>query len=174
VSSDAAVPASTVKEHYKILEDTLVGHCLEPWLDSKKRKAISTGKFYFFDIGVLNFLSGVFPESESSPVYGNRFEHFIVNEVLCANSYLRAKKDLRFWRSTSNFEVDLIFGDTAIEIKSTTRVSPKHLNGLKALMDEKRMKKYVLVSRDKTEAKSNGIHCLHYKDFLRLLWDGKI
>jgi hypothetical protein len=48
------------------------------------------------------------------------------------------------------------------------------LNGLKALMDEKRMKKYVLVSRDKTEVKSNGIHCLHYKDFLRLLWDGMI
>ncbi len=47
IANDAGVPATTVKEYYSILEDSLIGSILEPWIESKKRKAIQTGKFYF-------------------------------------------------------------------------------------------------------------------------------
>ncbi len=103
ISSDAGVPVTTIKEHFQILEDTLIGYTLAPWLESKKRKAIQTGKFYFFDNGVVNFLSELFPESENSPVWGNRFETLIINEIRCAQYYQRRKWGFNFWRSTSQF-----------------------------------------------------------------------
>ncbi len=58
MGSDAEVPASTVREYFSVLEDTLVGWTLEPWRESRKRKAIQTAKFYFFDPGVMHALAG--------------------------------------------------------------------------------------------------------------------
>ncbi len=174
ISSDSGVPTSTVKEHYHILEDTLIGYSLEPWTESKKRKAIATSKFYFFDPGVVNFLSGNFPESESSPIWGNRFESFIINEVRCAGIYQRRKWDIHFWRSISGIEVDLIWGPYAIEIKSTKKVSRKHLSGLIALQEEKKIKKYFLVSCDEQERTESTIHIIHFKRFLQLIWSREL
>ena len=170
ISSDAQVPASTIKEHYQILEDTLIGHTLSPWTGSKKRKAISTGKFYFFDLGVLNFLSGITPQSEDSFEWGNRFENFIINEFITINSYKRMKKTIHFWRSTAGHEVDLLFGDMAIEIKASKRISQKHLKGLKALKEEKVFKKYILLSRDTNEREIDGIECRYFENFLKEQW----
>ncbi len=173
IASDAQVPPSTVKEHYRVLEDTLIGYNLEPWTNSKKRKAISTSKFYFFDIGVLNFISNVRPPSEDSKEWGNRFEHFIINELHCINFYQRRKYTLNYWRSTAGHEVDILFGENAIEIKSTKHVSQKHLKGLKALKEENIFKRYIMLSRDKNERIIDGIECLYYKHFLVQQWSAK-
>ena len=44
---------------------------------------------------------------------------------------------LSYWRSTSQFEVDLILGqEIALEIKSTSLILDKHLKGLRALKEE--------------------------------------
>ncbi|MBK7960309.1 MAG: ATP-binding protein [Bdellovibrionales bacterium] len=173
-SSDAGVPASTIKEHYQVLEDTLIGYTLLPWLESKKRKAISTAKFYFFDNGVVNLLSNSFPESEDSPVWGNRFETLIINEIRCAQFYQRRKWNFNYWRSTSQFEVDLIWGDFGIEIKSSRKVTGKHLVGLRALQEEKKLKKFFLISRDPVERVEDNILLIHYKEFLKRMWVGSI
>lgn len=174
ISSDTGVPESTLKEHYHILEDTMIGFQLSPWKESKKRKAIATGKFYFFDLGVLNYLSSTFPESETSPIWGNRFETFIINEVRCALSYLRRKDPVYYWRSTSDFEVDLIFGNCAVEIKATKKVQEKHLLGIKALQEENKFKKYFLVSQDPTERIHHEIHIIPFQKFLEMIWKGEV
>ncbi len=173
IANDSATPASTLKEYYHVLQDTLIGRNLEPWTESKKRKAIATAKFYFFDTGVLNTLSENFINTKNSPLYGNRLEHFILNELVCANSYQRRKMKLNFWRSTSQFEVDFIFGETAIEIKATSKVSNQLLSGLKALREEKKHKRYVLVSNDPIERKEDGIHLMSIQKFLQRLWAGE-
>ena len=173
VSSDAGVPAATVREHYQILEDTLIGFNLEPWMESKKRKAIATGKFYFFDNGVLNQLEGHFPKKEEDASWGKRFEQFIINEIRCANAYQRRKQSFNFWRSTSQFEVDVLFGKTAIEIKTSRRVGDSHLKGLLALKEEKAHKDFLLISQDPIERKKDGIHMMNYETFLQCLWAGE-
>jgi predicted AAA+ superfamily ATPase len=171
ISSDAQVPASTIKEHYQVLEDTLIGHTLHPWTESKKRKAIATGKFYFFDTGVLNLLSNQYPENENNPIWGNRFEHFLINELKALHSYKRTKHKLHYWRSTAGHEVDLIINDTAFEIKASTNISQKHLKGLKALQEENIFKHFVLLSRDKNERIIDGIQCRYFETYLKEQWD---
>lgn len=180
MASDAGVSESTVRGHFEILQDTLLGSLLEPFIESKKRKAIQTPKFYFFDNGVRHMLSGTLSLDRNSNLYGSSFETWLAHELKLYLNYKRKKLPLTFWRSTSDFEVDFLIGDqAAIEVKATSRTSDRHLRGLSALAEEQIFKKYYLVTQDpisrivsiKGKAKA---HLLNWKDFLEQLWDGNI
>ena len=72
-------------------------------------------------------------------------------------------------------EVDYLVGDhAAIEVKAASRVSPKHLRGLEALIEEGVFKKYYLVTQDPLTLQKGKITCLFWKDFLEKLWSDKI
>src|SRR2546425_6674152 len=111
IGSDAQVAPSTVREHYQLLEDTLVGFFLMPWIRSKRRKAIATAKFYFFDTGVTHTLAGTKHLERNSDLFGRSFEHFIAMEIRSALSYQRKREPFCFWRSTHGHEVDFVVGD---------------------------------------------------------------
>ena len=60
-------------------------------------------------------------------------------------------------------------------MKATKRASPRDLNGLKALMEEGLMEKYILVCReDYPQLLDNGILILPYNDLLSSLRKGGI
>lgn len=171
IASDTGVPATTVKEYYSILEDTLLGFVVPPWTGSKKRKAIATAKFYLFDPGVAHTLCGTRSLERNSDLYGISFEHWVAMELKAYLSYRRKHLELKFWRSTHQQEVDFVIGEElAIEVKSTQRVAPKHLSGLLALKEEQVFKKFILVSQDPIDAVRDGIDCMHWKTFCAGLW----
>ena len=171
VASDAQVSPSTVREYYSILEDTLIGYQLIPWTKSKKRKAIQTSKFYFFDVGVTHALNGTKALDRNSDLYGKSFEQFLIGETRAFMDYHRIREEISFWRSTNEQEVDLILGDhTAIEFKATQNVSPKNMKGLLAIAEEKKWKNLILVSQDKIEKKTENIQCIQWETFLQNLW----
>jgi uncharacterized protein len=171
VANDAKVPRTTVIEYLEILKDTLVGYELPPWNRSKKRKAIETAKFYFFDVGIARALQKLPPLQSTSPDLGDAMEHFIFHEL---RTYIDTRQpgwDLQYWRSTSQFEVDFILGGhTAIEVKTTRSVSQRDLRGLVALAEEKMMKRLLLVSRDPTPRRIGPILLLPWEEFLGQLW----
>lgn len=175
VASDTEVPAATIREYFSILEDTLVGFPLEPWTASKKRKAIQTAKFYFFDTGVAHTLAGTKYLERNSNLYGISFEHFLGMELRAYLSYSRSKKKLTFWRTTHGAEVDFLVDDEAgIEVKATARRSQKDGAGLKALEEEKRVQKLFLITQDRTAFRRGNLIALHWEDFLKRLWDGSV
>lgn len=62
-------------------------------------------------------------------------------------------ESLAFWRSKSGFEVDFILGDhTAIELKASENVAPNDLKSLKALAEERKLKRYLCVSLEARHA----------------------
>ena len=169
MGNDAQIAPSTVVEYFKVLEDTLVATQLPSFNETKKRKAITTAKFYFFDLGIVRCLldKGAIRKSDSD--FGSYFESYLCQELMAYTSY-RKLSPLKYWRSTSNFEVDFIFDDRiGIEIKSTSRVTSDDLKGLKALQEEELLQDYFLVSMDKVGQQWNGVNCIYYEDFLDLL-----
>lgn len=175
LGNDYAISPSTIREHYSILQETFIGMELEPWDKSTKRKAVSTSKFYFFDTGVLAALTGMKTLERNSDTFGNFFETWLVNEVRAYISYRRLHLPLHYWRTTTGYEVDLMAGDeAAIEIKSARRVSQEDLKGLAALKEEGIVEKFFLVSEDKTAILRNGVHCIHWSEFLERLWSGEV
>ena len=105
---------------------------------------------------------------------GPAFEHFIATELRAYLSYFNDNRELCYWRSTSQYEVDFVIGDDiAVEVKSTKLGQEKHLTGLRALKEENLLSRYILVSMDERFRRTkDGIEIYPYADFLKDLWQG--
>jgi predicted AAA+ superfamily ATPase len=51
-----SVSSVSVKDYFQILEDTLIGRFVPSFQKKPKRRVILAPKFYYFDIGIDNFL----------------------------------------------------------------------------------------------------------------------
>jgi len=174
LANDCQVPPSTVTEYVGLLEDTLVGFLLPAWMESRKRKAIRTAKFYFFDPGVTHMLAGTQALDRNSNLYGKSFEQFIWMEIRAYLSYRRKKKELTYWRSTHGYEVDFLIGrETAIEVKASQKVSDRDIKGLRALEEENIFKNYIIVSQDPINTLNDNFQALYWEKFLDDLWADK-
>jgi predicted AAA+ superfamily ATPase len=87
VASDTGIAETTVRSYFEILKDTLIGYPLEPWRESKKRKAIQTAKFYLFDSGIQRALLDQKNLDRNSSEYGTALEHWILHELRAHRSY---------------------------------------------------------------------------------------
>ena len=173
-ASDLQVSPGTLKNYIQILEDTLIGFRLPGFTETRKRKATSRAKHYLFDLGVTRHLARAGMIQLGSKAFGDAFEHFIILEVRAYLSYQRVQSPICYWRSTSQFEVDLLIGrDIAIEIKATSNPTAKHLKGLRALAEERIFKRLLLVCDVETERRTeDGIEILPWETFLNRLWAG--
>lgn len=171
IASDSQVPVQTVKQWYKVLEDTLLGFIVEPYTAGKKRKSVSVSKFYLFDIAVARTLQNISVPSEGNEEFGAYFEQLVCMELKAWISYKSPRSRLAFWRTTSGNEVDFCLDDDlAIEVKSTDTVTDRHLKGLKTLREEGIFKRYIVVCREEYPRKVDGIEILPWKFFFKSLW----
>jgi len=176
IASDCGVSAVTVKEYFQILEDTLIGRFLPSYQKKPKRRVITAPKFYFFDIGVVNYLLKRGKIDFGSELFGNAFEHFIYNELYAHSSYSGKDYPIYYWRTASQIEIDFVLGnhDVAIEVKATSNVQSRHLKGLKSFSEEYAVNQLVLVCNEPLPRISEGVRILPWKVFLEELWSDKI
>lgn len=176
IASDAGVPARTVRDHFQLLEDTLLGTLLPPFRQTPSRKAVAAQKFYFFDLGIPQALLSRSAAAKGSTEYGSALEHLVFNELRAALSYKRAQGTLSYWRTTSQFEVDFViaFGSRppiAIEVKATSNVTARDLKGLRAFADDQpHASRYVICREPHPRDTEDKIRVRPIADFLDKLW----
>jgi predicted AAA+ superfamily ATPase len=176
VGRETGVSAKVVRNYFQILEDTLLGFRIPPWRKVSNRRLIETEKFYLFDVGVANYLARRVPRI-GTPEFGNSFEHYILMELKAYQAYRNPELDIRYWRTSTGFEVDFILGDmnVAIEVKGSHRIHSTHTRGLRALLEEHTVKQAVIVSLEKQPRKPDSyIEVLPWKVFLETLWSGEL
>jgi predicted AAA+ superfamily ATPase len=172
ISNDAQVARTTVYEYFEILKDTLILYELPAWRKSKKRKPLASSKYYFFDVGVVSGLQGR-RFRPGTPEFGEAFETYLMHELISYSDYVSGER-LSYWRSTSGFEVDFIIGEhTAVEVKAKENISTTDLKPLKALSEEKKLKRYLCVSLEPRIRRVEDMVVLPFKVFLEALWDGE-
>jgi len=172
VANDAQVPRTTVYEYFEILKDTLVLHEVPAWRLSRKRKPLVSSKYYFFDVGVASALQGRLVRP-GTPEFGTAFETWLAHELISWRDYFSGES-VSYWRSTSGFEVDFILGDhTAVEAKAKESVSPQDLKSLRALAEEKKLKRYLCVSLEPRRRQVGEVTVLPWRQFLEDLWRGR-
>lgn len=176
IGSECGVSPPTVREYFQILEDTLIGRFVPSFQKKPKRRIIQSPRFYYFDVGIANYLlkrGKILPGSET---FGKAFEHYIYHEIYAHRHYTQSDYTISYWRTTSGLEVDFILGDheVAIEVKATPNASARHLKGLKSFADEYTVKRKILVSLDPLPRKTGDIEILPWSRFLELLWEGGI
>lgn len=176
VATDCGISANSTKEYFSILEDTLIGYMVPAYTKVIKRKLMQAPRFYFFDVGVCNFLLHRKELMRGTPEYGHAFEHFVMQEIRAYLSYTQNGKRLTYWRTYTGIEVDAVIGDAevAIEIKSANEVQNKHLKGLKTFAEEHPECRQIIVSHDRFNRRIGTVETIYILDFLKKLWNGEI
>ncbi|MBI1870871.1 MAG: ATP-binding protein [Chlamydiae bacterium] len=175
IASECGVKSVTVKEYFQILEDTLIGQHVPSFALRPKRRVIKAPKFYFFDIGLANFLSRGGEIIFGSEAFGHAFEHFIFMELSAHSHYSRLRYPISYWRTSSGLEVDFVLGEAevVIGVKGTQNVLPYHLKGIRAFQEEYHPKQALVISLEKAPRQVEGIHILPWTLFLENLWHGQ-
>jgi predicted AAA+ superfamily ATPase len=180
VARDVQLSPRTVAAYYTILQDTLLGYLLEPFKETKSRKAVVTPKFYYFDVGVCNFLTGREQLSKGTREYGKALEHFIFTELIAYKDYTEKTFEIFYWRSTSQFEVDFLIRLKSkkiigIEVKGSSHIDKDDLKGLKAFEEDIKLFKKIIVCNEKNERLIDGQYqVLPVKTFCAYLWADRL
>jgi len=177
IARECGVSSPTVRDYFQILEDTLIGRYLPAYRKRKKRRIITSPKFYFFDLSPVINLSRRGKVEPGSALFGHAFEHFVWMEILAYASYSEKYFPISFWRTASGMEVDFILGEheVAIEVKSVETARETHLKGIRRFLEEYKVRRSILVSLDTTLRKTHDdIEIFPWQTFLHHLWNDEI
>lgn len=178
IARDCGVSSQTIKSYFQILEDTLLGRWLPAFRKRPKRRVATSSKFYFADVGVVNFLAKRGRLEQGSELYGKAFENWCFHELYTYNAYNETYADISYWRLAGGTEVDFIVNnmEIAIEAKAVKRVSAKHLKGLRSLsQDHPKVKRRMVICCDSQQRTTeDGIEIVPARHFTEMLWQGDI
>ncbi|MFQ5850055.1 MAG: hypothetical protein ACE5JU_05635 [Candidatus Binatia bacterium] len=80
---------------------------------------------------------------------------------------------MNYWWSTSGLEVDFIIADhTTVEVNAKENLSPHDLTSLRALAEEKKLKRYLCVSIEPRRRRLAGVSVLPFREFSDALRSG--
>lgn len=177
IARDCGVSSHTIKSYFEILEDTLLGKWLPSYRKRPKRRVIGAPKFYFADVGVVNYLARRGRMEPGSELFGKAFENWVCHELSAYNSYAEKFATLSYWRLASGVEVDFIVNDmeVAVEAKATGKVTSDHLKNLREMIkDHSRAKQRILVCLETSPRRTDdGILILPAREFCERLSAGE-
>jgi predicted AAA+ superfamily ATPase len=181
IARDCGIDRSTVQAYYQILIDTMLGYYVYPYSKKIKRDIlISVPKFYFFDVGIANYLSSQVITELRGSAAGKSFEHYLFMELMAYIGLKRKKISISYWRTKTGLKVDFIVGDAlvAIEVKISNQVHKEDLKGIIAFCEEHPQTKAVVISQDEKprvlQLEKFNITILPWNIFLTQLWDGLV
>lgn len=179
LGSDAQLPSRTVQDYFQILEDTLIGIRLKPFSQSV-RKTVNTDKFYFFDVGVANYLRDPSLLIDSPEYLGKSFEHLVFSEIYSFTCYHpQMYSEIFFWRTQTKLEVDFIFKLEsklfAIEVKAAKRPKKEYSKCLVAFKEENPEAITLVVCQiAETYIDPAGVTYVNIEVFFKALWAKKL
>lgn len=160
IARESGIERMRVTNYFSILEDLLLASLLPVFTRRAKRRMISHPKFYFFDVGIFRTLRPMGPLDSPQEAEGPALETLCFQELSAINDYYNYEYNLYYWRTSNGVEVDFILygpkGLLAFEIKRSSRISKKDLNGLKSFAnDYPEAKLYMLYGGSRQEYVDN-------------------
>ncbi len=155
IARECQVSASTVKDYYEILEDTLFGSFLWPYNRSERKK--SRPKFYFFDCGVVRAIQERLTSKPSSEELGYLFETWFYNELRRIRDYTSKEHRISLWRE-ARWKVDFFVERSQKPLLAIECKSGRHLKKIEALRAFKvRFPKVPLIVASMTEERKQKL-----------------
>lgn len=140
IAREAGISQPTVKSHYQLLEDMFVGFHLPAWSGSPRKGALSTPRFFLFDVGVRHAAAGL--DASRATVRSNPgplFEQWVGIELWKRLQYL-GTGSLYYFRTKDGAEVDYVIEHrgrvTPVEVKWTERPARSDIRHLLTFLDE--------------------------------------
>lgn len=177
LSQEVGVASSTISEYFQILEDCLIVHRVDPITSSlSKRRLIKSPKYLFFDLGVRRAAAEEGPKL-SQKILGNLFEQYIGLELIHNARYIYPNVKIKYWRDTSNVEVDFVIDNSKnyipIEVKFTANPGLKEAKHLIKFLEEYQQAQhgFIICQAEEPYKIANNITALPWKNVLDILSD---
>jgi hypothetical protein len=142
LSRTMALPQTTLKRYFALLEGTFLVKLLRPWFRNLGKRAIQTPKVYLNDSGLLTYTLGMTVDrlKAEGNLAGAILENFVLMELRKQCSWSKTQPELYYWRTASGQEVDIVLEDRSgkvagIEVKAAATLSSSDTRGLQALAD---------------------------------------
>jgi uncharacterized protein len=142
LSRTIALPQTTLKRYFALLEGTFLVQLLRPWARNVGKRVIQTPKVYLNDSGLLAHTLGATVDrlKAEGNLAGAILENFVVMELRKQCAWSTARPELFYWRTASGQEVDIVLEDRAgkvvgIEVKAAATLGSNDLRGLHALAE---------------------------------------
>jgi predicted AAA+ superfamily ATPase len=134
------VAVQTIKAYYQLLEDMFIGFSVPAFSGSPRKSALSSPRFFFFDLGVRNAAAEIpLVEATVNAAAGSLFEQWVGTQLHRRLAYA-GSGSLSYFRTTDGAEVDFILEQDGkiipIEVKWTENPSLKDARHLKAFIAE--------------------------------------
>ena len=140
LSRTLALPQTTLKRYFALLEATFLVQLLRPWSSNVGQRLIQTSKVYLDDTGLLAHLLGVTVDrlSLDGTLAGGVLENFVLMELRKQSAWSETQPEFFFWRTAAGQEVDIVLEDRAgrlvgIEIKAGATLGGNDVRGLQAM-----------------------------------------
>ena len=161
MASDVGVSANTIKSWLSLLETSGLTFMLYPYSNNMINRAVKTPKLYFYDTGLVCYLTGWVSANtlQNGAMNGAILETYVISEILKSYQYNGKSVSAYFYRDKEKKEIDLLIEQNGkfypIEIKRTA--SPK----------ESDVKNFNILESKKIPAGKGAIICF-YENFLPL------
>ena len=186
IATEAKVPASSVKNYFSILEDTLIGSWLPAYQPRAKVREYSKPKFYWFDPGVVRAASGRAYQAIAEDFKGLLLETLVLHEIKMYNHYFGKHKKIYYY-NYSNGEIDFIIEINAslqdakpevicIEVKFSDKWKRKWEKPIRSLekSGKVRVLKKIGLYRGNRSYDFDGFQVMPVENFFTALYQGKI
>lgn len=102
------IDTATVEKYLDLLEKTFVIFKLPAFHRNMRNEIKKSKKYYFYDNGIRNVLTGNFSYPEMRMDKGALWENFLISERLKVNRYNNRFANTFFWRTHDKAEIDYI------------------------------------------------------------------
>jgi hypothetical protein len=140
LSRSVALPQTTLKRYFALLEGTFLVQLLRPWARNLGKRTIQTPKVYINDTGLLAYLLGATVDrlKAEGNLAGGVLENFVLMELRKLSTWSTTQPGLFYWRTASGQEVDVVLEDragrvTGVEVKAAATLNGNDVRGLQAL-----------------------------------------
>jgi predicted AAA+ superfamily ATPase len=140
LSRSVALPQTTLKRYFALLEATFLVQLLRPWATNLGKRVIQTPKVYLNDTGLLTYVLGATVDrlKAEGNLAGEIVENFVMMELRKQSTWSATQPELFYWRTASGQEVDLVLEDRAgrvagVEVKASATLSANDIRGMRAL-----------------------------------------
>ena len=170
IARDIGVTVATVKNWISVLEASYIVFLLPPFYENIGKRSIKSPKLYFYDTGIVSFLTGITSEDlfEKGPMLGSIFENYVVSEILKKEKHVKANSELYYLRTNHGVEIDVIIDRKTtrelVEIKSSETLSPKMIKPIEQIRQKN--ERGSVVYRGKDLDLTDGIFAVNYSHFL--------
>lgn len=108
LSVSLGVRRPTIEKYLDLLEKCFVIFSLNSLSGNLRNEIKKSKKYYFYDNGLLNAVTGNFSSVTNRSDYGALWENFCIGERVKQNAYKQKHGNFYFWRTYDGAEIDLV------------------------------------------------------------------